>query len=422
MPSSSHPSPDSYLTPSPRRSFFNTVVSHRSSKTSLGSGPTVGAAPLSTSGGNPGTPTITTAFNTTAPPSPTGPPSLPRKDSSYSSSSPSYSFAGSSLGAPSSSVPPSPAVAATTGGWQQRGVSSISRKRRDTDSSWASVSASPGVGDEASSFSSAAANVIASSHTTVPTLSGLAAIEDEHAHAPAQGHEEDNRTQAQVHVEQGRPGPTASSASASSPTSEKPPSQSRFASTVNIFSKVKQRAKSLGRPEPVHLESSAPASTLTPSGGAGLDRVSLPAFLFDPQAEETSSHAQIHAYGYGAAASSSTASSHGRSKSEQQRGAAVAVPPSVYRPSNTMFSGNDMGVGAGPGPGSGTTGTTGRTSREHSPYLYTDPRVVGSARLQGAFERDVPANASAHTKGGTGRPGSGASRAELQWSQMLFDS
>lgn len=54
-----------------------------------------------------------------------------------------------------------------------------------------------------------------------------------------------------------------------------------------------------------------------------------------------------------------------------------------------------------------------------SSWEYTDPRRVGSARLVGALEKDVPANQGAVAVGAHGRK---ASKADAQWSAMMFDS
>lgn len=338
---------------------------------------------------------------TTAPPSPAGPPPLPEKES-YSPSTHSRSITGSS-------APPSPVILTT--GWQQQqerdtasssktgvgGISqhheapSIPRRRRDTDSSWASVSVSPAGDGLSPSFAPAAVLNQATPHT----FSELAALEDECAP------EEEDQTETQG--ENGLP---------SSPPPRKL-SQSRFATTANIFSKVKQRAKSLARPEPVHLES-APTTPGMERASGGATLPPLPAFLFDPQAEGTSSHAQVLAYGQGAA-------SYGRSKSD-----VLPIPSSVFRSTNTASGTSNTGGRANTNGAAGAGSSSSRPSREYSSHSYTDPRVIGSARLQEALERDVPANASTITNNVT-KPRSGehkarASLAELQWSQMLYDS
>jgi hypothetical protein len=253
------------------------------------------------------------------------------------------------------------------------------------------VSASPGAEDDITPSSAAAAATAAFNQAMAPTLSQLTPLDNGHA----QGEEDQTETLG----ERGLP----------SASSSKKPSQSRFAATANIFAKVKQRAKSLARPEPLHLESAPTTPVERTPGGTTLPP--LPAFLFDPQAEGTSSHAQVLAYGYGTSPTSPTATSpYGRSKSD--------VLPSVFRSMSTA-----SGTSSGANPAGGAGSSSGRPSRE---YSYTDPRAVGSARLQEALERDVPANASTTANGGT-RPGSvaygaRASLAELQWSQMLYDS
>lgn len=359
-------------------------MNRRSSRTSLGNGSTTSAPALSL--GDAASSNLSTP--TSALPSPVGPPPLPAKDL-YSPST-HHTVVGS-LAGPSSPVPPSAVVGITTGS-QQREVPSISisrtRTRQDTDSSWASVS--PGAGFE---FPLSAGANAASSKATSPTLSDLVALEEQ----------------------QEGEGQTALQSEHDRAAASKKPLQSRFP-TVNIFSKVKQRAKSLARPEPVHLESDSTTPGMEKMSGGALPP--LPAFLFDPQAEGTSSHAQVHAYGHGTS-KSGTASSSGRSKSDQRD--IIPVPPSAFRPLSAIIT--DVGANVGAGAGSGSGGTA-RTSREYSPYTYRDPRVVGSARLQDALERDVPANTGTNANGDTrpGTHGKRPSQAELQWSQMLFDS
>lgn len=52
-------------------------------------------------------------------------------------------------------------------------------------------------------------------------------------------------------------------------------------------------------------------------------------------------------------------------------------------------------------------------------YAYADPRAIGSARLVGALEKDVPANQGVVAVGHHARK---ASKADAQWSAMMFDS